>query len=221
MPSKQRKRALSALNYDLFRFADACPPAPATLYTKIQKHTRRLPSLPAAKEMLTSSSETGLPDIAEVYRMFDVFNWTYFGGKLPRVTIEYSSRMMSAGAYLPQQKLIRIGKKYHEIFPDEIWDTLKHEMIHILHLRHDAAFKAEARRIGASLKARSHPSLRKPPRYLYVCPNCGREFPRQRRLRMASCGYCTPGKRYDPRFKLKLYASAARLRKARKSERGA
>jgi predicted SprT family Zn-dependent metalloprotease len=145
-----------------------------------------------------------LPGVERLYRLFDVFNWSYFRGKLPRVTIEYSGRMMSAGSYIPHKKLIRIGRKYHEIYPSEITDTLKHEMIHIKHFNHDAAFKAEADRIGASVRARSHPLLRKPPRYVYVCPNCRSQFPRQRRFRMASCGYCTTGRDFDPRFKLRL-----------------
>jgi predicted SprT family Zn-dependent metalloprotease len=206
--TKQQKKALAALNYDLFRLADHCPPAPATLYSKIQQHVQRQQT-PVPIEAI-KFTQTELPDVDQLYRMFDIYNWTYFKGKLPQVSIEFSNRMTSAGSYLPERKLIRIGRKYHEIFPDEIGDTLKHEMIHILHLKHNAAFRAEAQRVGASLKAKSHPSLRKPPRYIYVCRSCGRQYPRQRRLRMASCGCCTSGREFDPRFKLKLLKSARR-----------
>lgn len=202
---KLQKKALAALNYDLFRLADHCPPAPATIYTKIQQHVQRQQT-PVAAEAIRLV-QTKLPSVEQLYRMFDVYNWTYFKGKLPRVTIEYSRRMTSAGSYIPSRKLIKIGRKYHELYPDDITDTLKHEMIHVLHFKHDAVFKAEAQRIGVSVKAKFHPSLRKPPRYIYVCPNCGKQFPRQRRLRMASCGYCTSGKEFDPRFKLKLLKS--------------
>ena len=205
---KRQKKALAALNFDLFPLADSCPPAPATIYSKIQMQTHRR-QVPAAVETISLTSSQ-LPAETELYRLYDVYNWTYFAGQLPKVSIEYSGRMMSAGAYMPQQKLIRISRRYHEIFPDEIGDTLKHEMIHILHLRHGAAFKREATRIGASLRARSHPSLRKPPRYLYECPNCGRRYPRQRRLRMASCGDCSPGRKFDLRFKLKLVRNRRR-----------
>ncbi|MEW5994207.1 MAG: SprT-like domain-containing protein, partial [Candidatus Zixiibacteriota bacterium] len=156
----------------------------------------------------------GLPPVNELHRLFDIYNWTYFTGKLPRVSIEYSHRMTSAGSYSPTRKLIRISRKYHEIFPNEIGDTLKHEMLHIRHPNHDAAFKREAERIGASVSARSHPSLRKPPRYIYICPRCKRKYPRQKRFHMASCGYCTKGSEFDPRFKLQLYYSAARRRVA-------
>ena len=206
--TKQQKKALAALNYNLFRLENLCPPAPATIHTKIQQHVQRQQP-PVAAEAL-KFLQTKPPSVEQLYRMFDVYNWTYFKGKLPRVTIKYSRRMTSAGSYIPGQKLIRIGCKYHEVYPGEITDTLKHEMIHICHFKHDAAFKAEARRIGASVKAKSHPSLRKPPRYIYVCHTCGKQFPRQRRLRMASCGYCTSGKEFDPRFKLKLLKNNCR-----------
>ena len=51
---------------------------------------------------------------------------------------------------------------------------------------------------------RVDPSDAKPPapRYLYRCPVCETTYPRQRPLRMASCGECANG--YDARFKLKL-----------------
>jgi len=209
--TKIQKKALAALNYNLFRLEDHCPPSPATIYTKILQHTQQAPIQISTQAIKLSRTE--LPSLEQLYRMFDVYNWTYFKGKLPKVSIEFSNRMTSAGSYLPERKLIRIGRKYHEIFPNEIGDTLKHEMIHILHLHHNAAFRAEAQRIGASVKARSHPSLRKPPRYVYICHNCGRQFLRQKRLRMASCGYCTSGREFDPRFKLKLLKRARRQTK--------
>ncbi len=149
------------------------------------------------------STTTELPSVEELQRMFDIYNREYFDGKLPRMRIRYSKRMLIAGGYFPDRKEIRISVKYHTYFPDEVYDTLKHEMIHLLHFRHDTAFKKMARRIGASLRANDHPALRKPPRYIYICPNCFTEYPRQKRLRMASCGRCSKGK-FDPRFKLVL-----------------
>ncbi len=199
--NKSQKKAIAALNYDLFRPEDLSPPAPATLYTAIRQHRS---AAPVVSLSTVPSAETGLPDTGELCRMFERFNWMYFDGLLPRVKIEYSTRMSSAGSYTPQRRLIRIGRKYHELFPEELTDTLKHEMIHILHLSHGAAFKAEAARVGASIRAKAHPSLRKPPKYIYTCPNCGREYPRQKRLRMASCGLCTNGRKFDLRYKLKL-----------------
>jgi predicted SprT family Zn-dependent metalloprotease len=149
------------------------------------------------------ASDTELPTIANLHRMYDIYNREYFGGKLPKVTIRYSKRMLIAGGYFPQKKEIRISEKYHTYFPDEVYDTLKHEMIHIVHFHHDAAFKKMARRIGASLRANDHPALRRPPRYIYICPHCFTEYPRHKRIRMASCGHCSKGK-FDARFKLVL-----------------
>ncbi len=148
-------------------------------------------------------SITALPSITELYRMFEIYNRQYFKNKLPQVKITYSKRMLVAGGYYPSKKEIRISEKYHKLFPDEVYDTLKHEMIHITHFKHDAVFKRIARRIGASVRANEHPSLRRPPKYIYICPGCFTEYPRHKRLRMASCGRCSKDK-FDPRFKLVL-----------------
>ncbi|MCK4573243.1 MAG: SprT-like domain-containing protein [candidate division Zixibacteria bacterium] len=189
---KARKRALAALNYDLFQS------------TWVEQAIA-----PEPQEAPRLKTEDGqLPSVEELHRLFDRFNWIHFDGRLPRVGIEYSTRMTAAGSYTPQRRLIKIGRKYHELFPEEIKDTLKHEMIHIVHFRHNSQFKAEAERIGASMRAKSHPQLKRPPRYLYECPGCGREYPRQKRLRMASCGYCSDRGKFDSRFKLKLKKSA-------------
>jgi len=203
--TRTRKKALAASNCGLFEPENLTPPTPATLYTLIREQAQRVT---IAKIPEIEKSEPGdIPDTAELYRMYNRFNWLYFDGKLPTVKIEYSNRMSSAGSYNPDRKLIKIGVKYHQIFPGEIWDTLKHEMIHIVHFYHNRAFKAVAKRIGASVRAKNHPSLRRKPRYVYICKNCGTEYPRRKRLRMASCGKCSPNGKYDERFKLKLLKS--------------
>jgi predicted SprT family Zn-dependent metalloprotease len=194
-------KALAALNLDLFRHPVMTPPAPATLYTKITKHAREVRTSVELETRVPVASQ--LPTVTELQRMFDEYNWLYFNGKLHPVRIEYSTRMNSAGSYTPGQKLIKIGRKYHELFPEEVADTLKHEMIHLIHLNHDKAFRLEAKRLGTSIKARSHPSLRRPPKYVYICPKCGKEYPRQKRLWMSSCAVCCPS-RFDPRYKLRL-----------------
>jgi len=193
-------KALRALNLDLFRPEVILRPAPATLYTKIRESARRRPDPGAISLTVSPSHKQG---DAQLHELFDRYNWMYFDGKLPRVRLIWSSRMMSAGSYSPHDRTIRISRKYHAIFPEELDDTVKHEMIHILHLNHDAAFKREAKRVGASLRARSHPSLRKPAKFTYTCSSCGTEYPRQKRIRMASCGKCSRG-RFDERHKLRL-----------------
>lgn len=206
-PRKPRQ-ALTNYYYDIFGAETLTPPAPATLHTKIAEHERK-PILPVGIATIAAGQATDLPTVDQLYTLFDQYNRLYFKGKLPRVKIEYSTRMMDAGAYIPSQKLIRIGRKYHELFPEDVDDTLRHEMIHIIHHGHDAAFKKEAKRIGASLHGKSHPALVKPPKYIYMCPACRHEYPRHRQLRMASCGDCSPKGRFDPRFKLKLISSPA------------
>lgn len=199
--NRKAEKALKALNLDLFKAENLSPPAPATIYNKIK--------LEAEKTTFTSLSIyrdnfDSLPEVEELYLMFDRFNWRYFSGKLSKVNIKYSRQMLAAGSYTPFNRTIKIGVKYHELFLDEIADTLKHEMIHIIHFHHDKKFKAEAIRIGASLKAKFHPSLKKPAKYLYHCKSCMMEYPRQKILRMASCGKCSPGGKFDWKFKLKL-----------------
>jgi SprT-like protein len=209
-PTKRQVQAAFALNLDLFEPEIKQVPAPATLHTRIQAYAE-----PSAETVAMADTEgevvrVELPDVEELCRLFDRYNWMYFSGRLPRPRIEISNRMTTAGAYYPGQRLIKIGRKYHELFPDEVVDTLKHEMIHLIHLKHGAAFKAEAARIGASVRAQSHPDLRRPPRYVYECPGCGLEYPRQKRIVLGSCGKCSPGGKYDRRFKLVLKSSPRR-----------
>ena len=187
--SKKQMKALAAANFDLFE------PAGTGGVSVINPPE-------------TASDECGdpsnLPPISGLYRMFDEFNLKFFQGRLPRAKISYSERMLIAGSFTPAKNEIKIGRKYHWIFPEEVADTLKHEMIHIINPNHDNRFKEIAARIGASVKARSHPALRGNYKYLYICPHCGREYPRRKRLRMAYCGICTSGRKFDERFKLKL-----------------
>jgi len=205
--TKRQLKAQSSLNLDLFQPHTIQIPAPATLHTKIMQSAGTTAQAAAMLDRQPTLNPGQLPSEDELDRMFDHYNWMYFRGRLRKPKIEYSTRMTMAGAFFPRMKLIRISRRYHELFPEEIADTLKHEMIHLVHLRHDIDFQAEAKRIGASVKARTHPSLGRPPRYLYECPKCGTDFPRQKRLVMASCGYCSRGGQYDERFKLVLRRS--------------
>lgn len=196
-------KALGALNLDLFHPEIITRPAPATLYTKIREHAKRRPD-PGAISLSVSKAER--QSDPALFELFERYNWMYFDGRLPRVRLIWSTRMLSAGSYTPSERTIRISRKYHDIFPHELDDTVKHEMIHILHLNHDIDFKREAKRIGASLRAQAHPSLRRPAKFTYVCGSCGVEYPRQKRIRMASCGKCSRGK-FNDRFKLRLKRS--------------
>ena len=184
--SRKQQLAIKAINYDLFE--------------NVQ--------IAISEYVIPQKEQPGtLPSAETLHHLFNRFNFLYFDGKLTRPVIEYSNRMTCAGSYTPVKNLIKISQKYHAIFPYEIEDTLKHEMIHMIHFNHNAAFKVEAKRIGASLKAKTHPSLQKQPKYLYACPGCGLEYPRQKKVRMSSCGSCSRKGRFDPDFKLKLSKS--------------
>ena len=189
--SKKKRRTGKGVYYDLFEIGHQREEA----YNG--NAARKLQSSPG-------KSKKVLPTASELQHLFKRLNNLFFNGKLKNTAIEYSNRMTCAGSYCPDDAVIKISSRYHEIFPDEIEDTLKHEMIHIKHFYHDSAFKAEAKRIGASLKAKSHPLLLRPSKFLYVCPGCGTKYPRQKRMSKHSCGDCSAKRAYDERFRLKL-----------------
>ncbi len=211
-----RQRVARLLNFDLFgadvENVSTIPsrPAPEAVIEQTRTAGDYRTFNAASVGLTVAEIPTALPPVSELYRQFDLYNLLHFDGRLPRVRIVYSTRMLAAGSCSPSVKEIRIGVQYHQIFPGDIPDTLKHEMIHLIHFYHDEKFIAKARELGVSIKAKSHPRLRRTPRYLYACPSCEREYPRQRRLRMASCGYCTPGKTYNERYKLRLVTAQKR-----------
>lgn len=113
-----------------------------------------------------------------------------------------------------------------EMQPQSIEVTVAHELIHLAdrvngtprrhhHHGYDSIAADEAAITGYSLEdlrmllhtesvARERVRReRRPIRYLYECPNCGKEYPRTRRYSQAvSCSSCD--KSYNPRFKLIL-----------------
>ncbi len=166
----------------------------------------------APVEVVINSADGELPSVAELHQRFELYNELHFGGALPAAEISYSNRLLAAGICYPTEKKIKIGVRYHRLYSFEVYGTLLHEMIHLVNPTHDRRFRATARLVGAPLNARYHPDLRRPPRYLYRCPGCGAEFPRQRRLRESSCGPCSTGG-YDSRFKLRLVDSVNRQKR--------
>lgn len=110
--------------------------------------------------------------------------------------------------------------------PQSIEVTVAHELIHLAdrvngtprrhrHHGYDSIASDEAAITGYNLEdlrrllheesARRERQRRerRPIRYLYQCPNCGREYPRARRYSHAvSCSHCD--KSYNPRFRLQL-----------------
>ncbi len=219
-----KQRLLGALsrliNYDLFEHMQWARPSSAQdsessavaliVAPTVRAQTLARVSQPVRKPAVSPSE---LPDVAELYRLFDLYNAIHFDNALPSASIEYSTRMLAAGSCEPVRRRIKIGVRYHQIFREEIEDTLKHEMIHLIHFKHDKRFKAKAAELGVSVHAKFHPDLKRPPRYLYQCPTCRTQYPRQKRLRETSCGLCSRGG-FDRRHKLALVDSAVIAAKA-------
>lgn len=159
-----------------------------------------------------------LPNEAELARRFRAFNEEFFDGTLPRARVRWSTRMRIAGTCDHQRRIIRLSRPYHEHFPADIDDTLKHEMIHLIHHSHDAAFRREATRLGASIHCREYPGLHPRARFVYICPACGTVYHRTR-LERLFCGTCSRN-RFDPRFQLILRPPPSKIAARRTSRIG-
>lgn len=170
-------------------------------------------SVSAMQTDLFSSRPVELPDQLELARRYEDFNRVYFKSLLPGVTIRWSHRMRIAGTCDNHRRIITLSHPYHSHFPEDIDDTLKHEMIHLRHLRHDAAFRREAARVGASLHCRDYPDLHPRARFIYICPNCNAEFPRLKRGHLF-CGRCARHG-FNLRYKLILRSHATHERAVR------
>ncbi|UCE24538.1 MAG: hypothetical protein JSU74_00365, partial [Candidatus Zixiibacteriota bacterium] len=75
--SKTQKKALAALNYDLFQPESMVPPSPATIHTKIREHSAAATRAEVDRFPATAGK---LPSVDELQRMFDLTNWLYFEG---------------------------------------------------------------------------------------------------------------------------------------------
>lgn len=138
-------------------------------------------------------------DLEEIYREL---NRKFWRGKLPRVRVEWSTRLRVAGQCLSKRGPIQLGLRYHLHYPRDLRRTLKHEMVHLIHWAHDEEFMAEARRVGALIYARVYPGIQWPYRYLYECPSCGARY-RSRKKVSLSCARCGDGD-YRARYRFQL-----------------
>jgi len=151
---------------------------------------------------------TRLPDEAELARRFSWFNEHYFNGALPAAGVRWSSRMRIAGTCDSRKRIITLSRVYHTHFPEDVNDTLKHEMIHLRNHGHDADFRREAERVGATIHCKEYPGLHPRARFVYICPHCRTLFHRSKRERLY-CGVCARN-RLDTRFILLLQSVASR-----------
>lgn len=168
---------------------------------------------PDMKDRRQENSE--MPDLQNLYTKL---NRRWWRGRLPLISLRWSRRMHAiAGKYWSSssKREIVLSVPYHQKFPEEIEDTLKHEMIHLyLHLTgglrrglsHGEEFRAEAARVGASIHCKTYEGTHRPYRYIWECPNCTRRS-RSRVRRVWACKPCCTthnGGYYSPRFKLRL-----------------
>ncbi|MBA3962572.1 MAG: SprT-like domain-containing protein [Chthoniobacterales bacterium] len=151
------------------------------------------------------------------YRLLAPLGATSLG---ERLRVEWSSRLRSAaGRADSRSSRVLLNPRLCACGKEEIDRTLRHELAHLL-----AAFRAGRRRIdphgaewrracadlGIAGEERCHtlpfPIKRRARPYLYICPNCRRNFPRTKPLRRASaCLACCQAHdrgRFDSRFKL-------------------
>ncbi len=155
-----------------------------------------------------------LPGTEELALLFNRLNEKHFDNRLPKARILWSTRLRIAGNCCPNQREIRLSISYHTHYPEEVEHTLLHEMLHLIHPTHNAAFRQAAKKLGVALNCREYPGVHPRSRYVYICPGCRTVYHRQKRADI-SCGKCS-GRAYDPRFKLVLQKSPARKRQVRR-----
>ncbi len=146
-----------------------------------------------------------------------------------KLRVEWNSRLKTAAGRADQrQNLISLNPRLVE-HPAETDRTLRHELAHILaQFRekrrrrispHGPEWRQACRDLGIAGEKRCHtlpfPAKRYVPRFIYRCPNCGRDFPRVRKIkRTVACLACCRahnGGEFDVRFRLRLVNRASLL----------
>lgn len=136
---------------------------------------------------------------------FDRLNAAHFEGRLTPPEIVLSTRKTFGGYYQPSRhRIVLSWQAYTEHGLPETLNTFRHEVAHIVHPDHSAAFWKVAFALGATQRYASPPRVVRARRYIYACPACGKRIERRRRLRAASCASCD--RLYNPNYALQLVA---------------
>jgi SprT-like protein len=185
---------------------------------------------------LTAPSRLLNPRGVHLLEVFSEINRQHFDDFLSPPEFRWNSRLRSsAGRFIPgSRRFFQERPPVIEIASyllDEaesaklIRDTMAHEIIHYwLWVRkrpygHTDEFHAKLELLGAS-RYNSVPRMRAP-KYLYICPACGKEFKTRRRLKPVACLDCCrahAGGHFHPKFLLILmqeYSARERAEMAR------
>ena len=134
---------------------------------------------------------------------FHRLNAAHFDNRLTLPEIVLSTRKTFGGYYQPSRhRIVLSWQAYREHGLPETLNTFRHEVAHIVHPNHSAAFWHVALALGAAQKYASPPREVRARRYVYACPACGKRIERRRRLRVASCASCD--RIYNPKYALRL-----------------
>ena len=148
----------------------------------------------------------------DLKRLYNKYNKEIFNNELPTDVCVYWSNQMTAGAGVCKFQWssessryedfsIGMSVPYHNKYPEDVADTLVHEMIHMKYPdeTHGRGFKSEMGRINSEFgmnitiysKGRA---TEKKYNYVYACRECGQEYKRVRRhkndYRTSRCGVC-------------------------------
>jgi len=141
-----------------------------------------------------------------LWEEFDRLNAAHFEGLLRLNELVVSTRKKYGGYCQPHRKRIVVS---WQAYLDHGWEesliTFRHEVAHLVHPNHSAAFWALAEKLGCPPDRRSAlpPKDRSAGwyRYIYECPACATRVYRRKRLIRSSCARCD--RKFNPQYLLK------------------
>jgi len=132
----------------------------------------------------------------DLWSKFVKFNKKYFNQELELETLKWSKRLTrSAGNCSRSKSTIKLSVDYHRKYPEDIDNTLVHEMIHLVASGHKGKFKREMQRVNRIAGERLvtiNSKERARANHVAYCPTCDEVIGERSRLtdRMREYGYC-------------------------------